>query len=91
MKDVIVEQFVIVSLDLGTETYDQYRLPHDFYDLPPIAPIVNVLGGFLCCSYFYKETNFIIWEMKELGVEVEDSETNCCRCFSITGEIIEQS
>jgi len=63
-KNVTVEQFVIVSLDLGTETYSEYRLPHDFDEVPPTAPIVSVLGGFLCCSYFYKETDFLIWQFE---------------------------
>lgn len=30
-----VEQFVIVSLDLGTETYHQYLLPSGFEEVPP--------------------------------------------------------
>ncbi|AES80211.2 F-box and associated interaction domain protein [Medicago truncatula] len=67
IKNLRVEQFVIVSLDLGTETYNQYRLPRDFDEMPSALPIVAVLGGFLCCSYFYKETDFLIWQMKELG------------------------
>ncbi|PNX75445.1 F-box protein, partial [Trifolium pratense] len=29
-KDITVEQFVIVSLDLGTETYNQYKFPRGF-------------------------------------------------------------
>ncbi|RHN46975.1 putative F-box domain-containing protein [Medicago truncatula] len=69
IKNLRVEQFVIVSFDLGTETFSQYRLPSDFDEMPPMMPIVSVLGGFLCCSYFYKETDFLIWQMKELGVE----------------------
>ena len=67
IKNLKVEQFVIVSLDLGTETYNQYRLPRDFDEMPPALPIVAVLGGFLCCSYFYKETDFRIWQMKKSG------------------------
>ncbi|XP_024630181.1 F-box/kelch-repeat protein At3g23880 isoform X2 [Medicago truncatula] len=67
IKNLKVEQFVIVSLDLRTETYNQYRLPRDFHEMPSALPIVAVLGGFLCCSYFYKETDFLIWQMKELG------------------------
>jgi len=69
IKNLRVEQFVIVSLDLGTETYNQYRLPRDFDEMPPALPIIAVLGGFLCCSYFYMETDFLIWQMKEFGVE----------------------
>jgi len=69
LKYASIKQFVIVSLNLGTEKYNQYRLPCDFDEVPPTPPIVGVLGGFLCCSYFYKETDFVIWQMKELGFE----------------------
>lgn len=49
-EDITVEQLVIFSLDLGTETYRQYKLPCGFDELPPAAPIVGVLGGCLCFS-----------------------------------------
>jgi F-box interacting protein len=67
--DITVEQIVVVSLDLGTETYNQYRLPQGFDEVPPSEPTVGVLGDCLCFSYWYKETDFIIWQMKEFGVE----------------------
>ncbi|XP_058739921.1 F-box/kelch-repeat protein At3g23880-like [Vicia villosa] len=69
INDISVEQFVIVSLDLRTETYNQYLLPPDFDEVPPIAPIVSVLGDCLCFSYCYEETDFVIWKMEEFGVE----------------------
>jgi len=34
LEDITVEQIVIVSLDLGTETYHQYRLPQGFDEVP---------------------------------------------------------
>ncbi|CAL5192734.1 unnamed protein product [Lathyrus oleraceus] len=69
IKNITVEDFVIVSLDLRTETYNQYRLPRDFDEVPPSDPTIGVLGGFLCFSYSYKNTDFVIWRMKKFGVE----------------------
>ncbi|AES60603.1 putative F-box associated interaction domain-containing protein [Medicago truncatula] len=68
-NDITVDQFVIVSLDLETETYNQYIMPHGFDEVPPKEPTIGVLRGCLCFSYSYKETDFVIWEMKEFGVE----------------------
>ncbi|MCH94468.1 F-box protein, partial [Trifolium medium] len=36
----VVDQFVIVSLDLETETYNQYSLPHGFDRVPPAEPTI---------------------------------------------------
>ncbi|XP_050914403.1 F-box/kelch-repeat protein At3g23880 [Lathyrus oleraceus] len=69
IKDITVEQFVIVSLDLGTETYCLYLPPSGFDEVPPAEPNVGVLGGCLSFSYCYKETHFIIWQMKKFGVQ----------------------
>jgi len=69
VKDFTVEQFVIVSLDLGTVTYNHYWLPRGFHEVPPIEPNVGVLGDCLCFSYSYKVTYLIIWQMKKFGVE----------------------
>jgi F-box interacting protein len=68
-KDIKVGQFVIVSLDLGTETYNQYMLPRGVDGVLSGEPTVSVLGGCLCFSYSYKETYFVIWQMKKFGVE----------------------
>jgi F-box interacting protein len=64
-----VEQFVIISLDLGIETYNMYRLPQGFDEVPPAKPTVGVLEDCFCFSYCYKETDFIIWQMKKFGIE----------------------
>ncbi|XP_058754649.1 F-box/kelch-repeat protein At3g23880-like [Vicia villosa] len=69
IKDISVEQFVVVSLDLRTETYNQYLLPPDFDEVPSVAPVIGVLGDYLSFSYCYKETYFIIWQMKKFGVQ----------------------
>ncbi|XP_050912078.1 F-box/kelch-repeat protein At3g23880 [Lathyrus oleraceus] len=68
-KDITIDQFLIVSLDLRTETYNQYLLPREFDEVPPIAPVIGVLGDCLCFSYRYKETDLIIWQMKKFGVQ----------------------
>jgi hypothetical protein len=67
-KNITVEQFVIVLLDLATEMYNQYRLPSGFDEVPPKEP-TSVLDCCLCFSYSYRETDFVIWKMKEFGVE----------------------
>jgi hypothetical protein len=57
---ITVEQIVIVSLDLGTKTYNQYKLSQGFDEVPPAFSALGVLGDCLCFSYSYKETDFII-------------------------------
>jgi F-box interacting protein len=70
LKYLTVEQFVIVSLDLGTATYNVYTLPQGFAELPPVEPTVGVLRDCLCFSYCaYNESDFIIWQMKKFGDE----------------------
>lgn len=69
LEDIGVEQFGIVSLDLRTETYNQYLLPHDFDEVPTIEPTIGVLGDCLCFSYRYKESDLVIWHVKKFGVE----------------------
>jgi hypothetical protein len=69
-RNLRIEQFVIVSLDLGTETYNQYLLPLGFDEVPRAEPTVDVLGGHLCFSYSsYKENEFVLWQMKKFGIE----------------------
>ncbi|XP_058725745.1 F-box/kelch-repeat protein At3g23880-like [Vicia villosa] len=67
--DLSVQQFVIISLDLGIETYTQFQFPHGFYQVPVAAPIVCVLMECLCFSHYSIECNFVIWQMKEFGVQ----------------------
>jgi len=75
-KNVTVEQFVIVSLDLKTETYTQFLLPRsckkELLTRPFLSPLVDclfVLMDCMCFSYDFKKTYFIIWKMDEFGVE----------------------
>jgi hypothetical protein len=69
-KSITVESYVIVSLNLGTETYRQYMLPRLFDEvLSKQEPYIGVCGGCLCFSYSYNKTYFSMWQMKKFGVE----------------------
>ncbi|XP_058767690.1 F-box/kelch-repeat protein At3g23880-like [Vicia villosa] len=68
-KNITIEQFVIISLDLGTETHTQLRPPPGFYEVPFVEPNLSVLMDFLCFSHYFKQTHLVIWQMKEFGVE----------------------
>ncbi|XP_058739569.1 F-box/kelch-repeat protein At3g23880-like [Vicia villosa] len=67
-NDITIEQFVIVSLDLATETYQELLPPRGFVEVPPVEPSVNVLMDCLCFSHRAKGTHFVIWKMMEFGV-----------------------
>jgi F-box interacting protein len=67
--DESVEQTVIVSLDLLTESYKQFLLPLGFDEVPFSRPVITVLMDRLCFSYDFKKTEFILWQMKEYGVQ----------------------
>ncbi|XP_004491778.1 F-box/kelch-repeat protein At3g23880-like [Cicer arietinum] len=64
-----VEQFVIVSLDLSTETYKQLLLPPGFDKVPSVQPVIRVLMDCLCFSHDFKNSEFVLWQMKEYGVQ----------------------
>jgi F-box interacting protein len=64
-----VDKYVIISLDLGTETYTQLLLPQGFDELPRVYPTIGVLMGFLTFSYDFKQSHFVIWKMEEFKVE----------------------
>ncbi|PNX72406.1 F-box protein [Trifolium pratense] len=61
---------VIVSLDLSTETYKQFRLPSlGFYHVPISKPDLRVLMDSLCFCHDSNRTHeFILWKMNEYGV-----------------------
>ena len=64
-----VEQFVIVSLDLSTESYKQLLPPPGFNEVPFFQPVLRVLMDSLCFSYNSKKTEFVLWHMKEHRVQ----------------------
>ncbi|CAL0304840.1 unnamed protein product [Lupinus luteus] len=66
---VTINQLVIVSLDLGKETYKQLSLPVGLDEVPHVVPTIGIFGGCLCLFHDYKRTNFVVWQMKEFGVE----------------------
>ena len=68
-KDITVEQFVIMSLDLGTETYKQFQTPRYVDEVPDVEPTIAVLMDCLCFSHNLKNTHFVIWQMTEFGIE----------------------
>jgi len=63
------QQFAIVSLDLSTETYKKLLLPRGFDEVPEYQPTLDVLKDCLCFSHDFKTTEFVVWQMKEFGVQ----------------------
>jgi F-box interacting protein len=68
-NDITIDQFVIVSLDLSTESYRQLLPPSGFVEVPPVEPSVSVLMDCLCFSHRFRGTHFVIWKMMEFGVQ----------------------
>ncbi|XP_058739790.1 F-box/kelch-repeat protein At3g23880-like [Vicia villosa] len=64
-----IDQFVIVSLDLKTETYRQLRILRGFDEAPLLEPILVVLMDCLCFCHDFHGTDMVIWKMKKFGVE----------------------
>jgi hypothetical protein len=62
-NDIIVDQFVIVSLDLATETYRPLLPLSGFVEVPHVEPFVTELMDCLCFSHRFKETHFVLWKM----------------------------
>jgi hypothetical protein len=69
LKNLTIEQFVIISLDLGTETYTKFLLPQCCDEVPLDRSTLCVLMDCLCFSYNFKNTRLVLWQMKEFGVE----------------------
>ena len=67
-SDVTIEQYVILSIDLSTETYTQLLLPQGFHKVPRYQPKLVVLMDCLCFCHDFEKTHFIIWQMKDFGV-----------------------
>ncbi|XP_058741562.1 F-box protein CPR1-like [Vicia villosa] len=68
-KNITIQQFWVISLDLGAETHTRLSLPQGFIEVPFVLPYLSVLKDSLCFSHDFRKTHFIIWKMKEFGVE----------------------
>ncbi|XP_058756991.1 F-box/kelch-repeat protein At3g23880-like [Vicia villosa] len=60
---------LIISLDLGTETHTQFRPPRGLDIGSFVTPNLSVLNDCICLSHDFQQTHFLIWKMKEFGVE----------------------
>jgi hypothetical protein len=61
MNKVTAEHFVILSLDMGTETYHQYQLPQGFDELPSREPAVRRCVVGLSMFFFFLQGNRIYY------------------------------
>jgi F-box interacting protein len=69
-EPIDINRFVIISLDLSTETYRQFLPPlGDEVVSVTVEPTLTVLMDSLCFSHDFHVTHFIIWQMKEFGFE----------------------
>lgn len=68
-KNIIVEQFAIISLDLGTETCKDLLPPRGFAEVPHVKPSLCELLDCLCFSHVVKKAHLVIWQMTHYGVE----------------------
>ena len=68
-SDITIDQLVIVSFDLGKERCTKLALPLGFDGIPNVEPNIGVLMDCLCFSHDYKRSHFVVWQMKEFGVE----------------------
>ncbi|RHN56341.1 putative F-box domain-containing protein [Medicago truncatula] len=68
-ENISIMRFVIISLDLGMETYKKMMPPPDCDQVPfVIEPIIAVLMDCLCFAHHLR-THFVIWKMTQFGVE----------------------
>ena len=68
-NNLIIKKFVIISLDLAKETYTQLLLPQCCDEFPLDNQTLCVLMDCICFSHDFEKTYFVIWQMKEFGVE----------------------
>jgi hypothetical protein len=60
-KNVSICQYVIISLDLSTETHCPLLPPWGFDKVPLVWPQLVVLMDSLCFSHDFNGTDLIIW------------------------------
>ena len=68
-NNISINQSVIVSLVMVTETYRQLLPPSGFVEVRPVEPFVTVLMDCLCFFHRFKGTHFVLWRMMEFGVQ----------------------
>ncbi|PNX76989.1 F-box protein [Trifolium pratense] len=67
--DFALYKCVILSLDLTTETYTKLLLPRGLDKVPDYPPQLVVLMDCLCFCLDFEKTHFVIWQMKDFGVQ----------------------
>ncbi|XP_058739764.1 F-box/kelch-repeat protein At3g23880-like [Vicia villosa] len=68
-ENVTIEQVVIFSLDLQKETCKHMLLPDGLGEKPEYEPALAVLRGCMCLYYDHMKTHFVLWVMREFGVQ----------------------
>jgi F-box interacting protein len=69
-KEITMEKYVVISLDLSTETYKKLLPPLGVDDVTPyVDPTIAVLIDCLWFSQHPNYIHFVIWKMTEFGVE----------------------
>ncbi|CAJ2670679.1 unnamed protein product [Trifolium pratense] len=68
-KNRKIEHYVIISLNLGTETYTQLFPPRGFDEVLLVQPTISVLMDCVCFTHDFKGIGLLIWKMMEFGVE----------------------
>ncbi|XP_020218781.1 F-box/kelch-repeat protein At3g23880 [Cajanus cajan] len=66
---VTIDELVIFSYDLKNDTCRFLLMPHGLLEVPPCEPYLGVLKGCLCLSLDYKNTHFVVWLMREFGIQ----------------------
>jgi F-box interacting protein len=74
IRNWLSHDFVIISFDLGTETFKQFQTPRGVdvvldVEWTIVKLTIAVLMDCLCFSHNLKNTHFVIWQMTEFGVE----------------------
>ena len=64
-----VNQLVIISFDIGKETYKQLLMPDGLGEVPNEKPKIAFLRDCLCLFHDHKGTHFVVRQMKGFGVE----------------------
>lgn len=69
-ENIKANEFVVVSLDLGTKSYTQLMPPCGFDEMSSVKPpSLCILKDSLCFSHDVRRTELVIWQMKIIGVD----------------------